>query len=67
MMMHMAAMADANKDGAVSKDEFLAAHDRHFDQVDANKDGQLTPAERRTARTAMMERMRNNAAAPATK
>jgi hypothetical protein len=58
MMMHMAAMADANKDGAVSKDEFVAAHDRHFDQVDANKDGQLTAEERRAARTAMRERMR---------
>ena len=65
MMMHMMAMSDANKDGAVSKDEFLAAHDAHFNQVDANKDGQLSAQERRAARTAMMQRMRQPGAANA--
>ena len=50
MMMHM---ADTNKDGAVSKDEFLAAHVKHFDIMDANHDGQLTKAERQAARQKM--------------
>lgn len=58
MMLHM---ADANKDGAISKDEFLAAHAKHFDQADANKDGKLTPEERKAAHEkmrAMMGKMR---------
>lgn len=58
MMLHM---ADANKDGAISKDELLAAHARHFDQADADKDGKLTPAERQAAHQkmrAMMGKMR---------
>ena len=50
MMMHM---ADANKDGAVSRDEFAAAQAKHFDMIDANHDGQLTQAERKDARDKM--------------
>ena len=50
MMMHI---ADTNKDGAVSRDEFLAAHVKHFDMMDANHDGQLTQAERKAAREKM--------------
>ena len=49
----MLRMADTNKDGAVSKDEFLAAHVKHFDLMDANHDGQLTQAERKAARQKM--------------
>ena len=49
----MLRMADTNKDGAVSKDEFLAAHVKHFDMMDANHDGQLTQAERKAARQKM--------------
>lgn len=51
--MMMLQMADTNKDGAVSKDEFLAAHVKHFDMMDANHDGQLTHAERKAARQKM--------------
>ena len=51
--MMMLRMADTNKDGAVSKDEFLAAHVKHFDLMDANHDGQLTQAERKAARQKM--------------
>lgn len=54
----MGGMADANKDGAVSRDEFLAAHTRHFNAVDANKDGSLTPEERKAAHARMREQMR---------
>ena len=51
--MMMLKMADTNKDGAVSRDEFLAAHARHFDMMDANHDGQVTQAERKAGREKM--------------
>ena len=50
MMMHM---ADANKDGVVTKDEFTAAALKRFDAMDTNKDGTVTAQERRAARQAM--------------
>jgi len=56
--MMMLRMADTNKDGAVTKDEFVAAHLKMFDMADTNHDGQLTPAERKAARAKMMEHMR---------
>ena len=49
----MMKMADTNKDGVVGRDEFLAAHNHHFDMLDANHDGQLTQAERQAARQKM--------------
>ncbi len=55
MMMQM---ADSNKDQAISKDEFAAAHLKRFDMSDTNKDGRLTPQERRVARTKMHAQMR---------
>ena len=54
----MARMADANKDGAVSRDEFLAAHGKHFAMMDANKDGTVTAEERKAGRAKMREHMR---------
>lgn len=42
--------ADADGDGKISKDEYLAAQLRRFDMQDANKDGKLTKAERNAAR-----------------
>lgn len=57
--MMMLAMADTNKDKAVSKDEFLAAHAKHFDTTDANKDGSLTPDERKAAQAKMREHMKS--------
>lgn len=50
MMMRM---ADADKDGTVTKDEFVAAALKHFDQMDTNHDGTVTPAERKAAMAAM--------------
>ena len=38
-------MADANKDGKVSKEEFTKQHDAIFSRMDANKDGALDKAE----------------------
>jgi len=54
----MMGMADTNKDGAVSRDEFLTGHARHFDMADANKDGSLTAEEREAAHAKMREHMR---------
>ena len=34
-------MADANKDGKISKEEFTKHHDAMFTQMDANKDGSI--------------------------
>lgn len=60
MMMggHMVGMADANKDGTVTRAEFDAGVKAHFDMADANKDGKITPEERRAAMKAMMGKMR---------
>jgi uncharacterized low-complexity protein len=40
-----AAMLDANKDGKISKDEFVNGHAAMFDALDTNKDGSLDQAE----------------------
>lgn len=50
--------ADANGDGKLAKDEYVASQLNRFDRQDANQDGQLTKAERDQARARMMERMR---------
>jgi hypothetical protein len=39
------ALADFNKDGKVSKEEFVKASNYRFDQFDADKDGKLDKAE----------------------
>jgi len=38
-------LMDTDKNGKVSKDEFLKFMDAEFDYADANKDGQLDPTE----------------------
>ncbi|MBC2664382.1 EF-hand domain-containing protein [Novosphingobium flavum] len=40
---------DGNGDKAVTRDEFVAGALKRFDAADANKDGKLTPEERRAA------------------
>jgi EF hand len=40
-----AAMMDANKDGKVSRGEFIMHHEGMFEHMDANKDGVLDDAE----------------------
>ena len=40
-----AAMMDANKDGKVSKEEFMKAHEAMFSNMDANKDGSIDKTE----------------------
>lgn len=44
--------ADANKDGAVSRDEALTLFNARFNRLDANKDGKITPEEMRAAHEA---------------
>jgi hypothetical protein len=52
----MGGMADANRDGTVSKAEFQARALAGFDQADADHNGVLTAAERQQARGAMRGR-----------
>jgi len=63
--MGMLAMADANKDGAVTRAEATAAALAHFDRVDADKDGSISAEERRAAMQAMHARRGAAPAAPA--
>lgn len=49
----MMAMADANHDGVITKDEFMAAAMKHFDMADTNHDGKLTKEERQAAHAKM--------------
>ncbi|QVM84969.1 EF-hand domain-containing protein [Novosphingobium decolorationis] len=51
--MMMMRMADTNKDGAITREEAVAAALTHFDMVDADKDGQITPEERKAAHEKM--------------
>lgn len=55
---HMMTMADADKDGKVSLAEALKRPLERFDAADANKDGTLTPEERKAAREKMREEWR---------
>ncbi len=56
--MKMMQLTDTNNDRAIGRDEFTAAHLKRFETSDANKDGQLTPEERRAAHAKMRGQMR---------
>lgn len=47
--------ADTDKDGKVTKDEFIKHHEKMFDEADANKDGSLDADERKALHTKMGE------------
>ena len=49
--------ADRNRDGSVTRAEFVAARARSFDTLDANRDGRLNAAEVTAAATGSLERM----------
>ena len=51
----MMAMADANKDGKISKAELTAALDARFAKMDANHDGKLTKEDREISRQARLD------------
>lgn len=53
----MIVMADSDKDGKITLAEAEALALQHFDQLDANKDGQVTPEERRAGRPMMIKKM----------
>jgi hypothetical protein len=50
---------DTNGDMKVSKDELKAGVDKTFDAIDANHDGQITPAELKTYRQDQMKAWRD--------
>lgn len=51
----MMAMADANKDGKISKAELTGAIDARFVKMDANRDGKLTKEDREIRRQARLD------------
>ena len=53
--MRMIVLADTDKDGKITLAEAEALALQHFDQMDSNKDGQVTPEERRAGRPMMMK------------
>ena len=69
----MLAKLDTNKDGFISKDEFLASASKHFDMMDINHDGKISKdeiaAKKQEFHQKMMERRaahKDGAVAPAT-
>ena len=56
----MIVMADTNSDGQITLAEAEAMALQHFDQMDANRDGQVTREERRAARPALINRIRQD-------
>ncbi|WP_456417177.1 hypothetical protein [Thiolapillus sp.] len=56
---------DSNKDGAVSKAEFLAPQEKQFANMDANKDGVVDRAEIEAVEKAMREQMQKMHQRPA--
>ena len=52
----MTRLADADKDGAITRDEFRAAALARFDRLDADKDGTVTREEAKAARDSMRQR-----------
>jgi Ca2+-binding EF-hand superfamily protein len=53
----MIVMADTDKDGRITLVEAETMALQHFDQMDTNRDGQVTPEERRAGRPMMIKRM----------
>lgn len=53
---HMIAMADSNKDGRITLAEAETMALQHFDQMDTNRDGQVTREERRAGRKVFIDK-----------
>lgn len=49
--------ADTNRDGAVTREEFIAKADRHFGIADTNKDGKITRDEMNAQEQKMMQQV----------
>jgi Ca2+-binding EF-hand superfamily protein len=52
----MTRLADADKDGAITRAEFQAAALQRFDRLDADKDGTVSPDEAKAARDSLRQR-----------
>lgn len=52
--------ADTNRDGVVTREEFLAKADRHFGMGDTNKDGKITRPEMEAQQASIMQQMQKN-------
>lgn len=52
--------ADTNRDGVVTKEEFMAKAERHFGMADTNKDGKITREEMQAQQNAIMQQMQKN-------
>lgn len=63
--VQMLKLADADKDGKVTKEEADAGFLKIFDAMDTNKDGAVTPGEFRAYREARLEEFRKNNPQPA--
>lgn len=62
--MMMGGRGDANKDGTVTRAEFMAGPVAMFDKADANKDGKVTADEMKAARQAMRGAWKDRKAPP---
>ena len=60
---HMLMMADANRDGVITKAEAVAATQTMFDRIDTNRDGRIDQAERGAVTDRMKQRRGANPAA----
>lgn len=59
LLMGAGPKADLNKDGQVTKAEFMESAQTHFASVDADADGFLTKEERKSHRAAKADEMKN--------
>lgn len=57
--------ADANKDGTLTRSEYMAGPLAMFDKADADKNGTVTAAEQQAARAAMRDQWKARKAKPA--
>ncbi|MES1993712.1 MAG: EF-hand domain-containing protein [Pseudomonadota bacterium] len=57
MMKRMWEMADTDKDGRISKAEFMAMSEQRFTTLDANGDGYIDENEREQAQARMRQHM----------
>ena len=55
---HMMEKVDANGDGAISKDEFMARHEEMFNKMDADGDGSISKEEMKAGMEAKREKMK---------
>ncbi|MGV1915378.1 EF-hand domain-containing protein [uncultured Agrobacterium sp.] len=58
MFVHLLKVADTNKDGKITKEEFNARQEALFTEIDADKDGSITPKEMRDYRKTKMDAWR---------